>query len=437
MKRFPRPLLRMPRSLLRGMSLIELLVAVIVGVVVSLAIYTVLVSAEGRKRTTTSVNDINQGGSYVQYILDRWLRSAGSGFASGVTMNGSSTVYPYGCKLYAANSSAGQLLPAANQLPAPFASISQTFRLTPVLIIPNGTTPGVSGQPSDVLVIMAGSAGASEMATAFSGFPTANTAELLNTVDFSANDLVLLSEIQPQASSSSTASANYVLPCMVQQVQSNGSGSTTLSLGGSYAAATIASRNMIDMSDQGGAFNLGNISAGRAPNFLVIGVGANNTLFSYDLLQTTASPKQAIADGVFEIHARYGLASGGAGTAVNTWIAPDTTTSSYSYSSLSGGTTAATNTLRQIRAVRVGIIMRTSLPERTASSAGGSAYVAPASLTLFSDLEAAGNSTCSDSAQNGSVLTSTGALRYTRCLGTSERNYRYRVLDFTVPLRNL
>jgi type IV pilus assembly protein PilW len=65
--------------------------------------------------------------------------------------------------------------------------------------------------------------------------------------------------------------------------------------------------------------------------------------------------------------------------------------------------------------VRIGLILRTSLPERD--------VVSTKALTLFSDL--------------GSTLT------YTRTLKTDtedatrrERHYRYRTVELTIPLRN-
>ena len=66
-----------------GFSLIELLVAMIIGLIVSLAVYTVLTTFEERKRTSTSVNDISQSNTYALYLLDKKLRSAGSGFSAG------------------------------------------------------------------------------------------------------------------------------------------------------------------------------------------------------------------------------------------------------------------------------------------------------------------------------------------------------------------
>jgi prepilin-type N-terminal cleavage/methylation domain-containing protein len=69
-----------PRHAARGMSLIELMVALLIASIVTLAIFAVMSTFEGRKRTTTSVNDANQAGNYAMHLLDKLVRSAGSGF---------------------------------------------------------------------------------------------------------------------------------------------------------------------------------------------------------------------------------------------------------------------------------------------------------------------------------------------------------------------
>ncbi|MCX7277609.1 MAG: hypothetical protein NTZ15_09855, partial [Burkholderiales bacterium] len=73
------------------------------------------------------------------------------------------------------------------------------------------------------------------------------------------------------------------------------------------------------------------------------------------------------------------------------------------------GLTTANDYLQKILAIRVGLILRTSLPEKdTATTAS--------SLSLFSDL--------------GSGVT------YTRTLTDAEKLYRYRTVETTIPVRN-
>ena len=86
------------RAAQRGLTLIEMLVAMVIGLVVVLAVTSVVSLGEARKRSTTSTNDMNQSGSYAAYMIDRLLRSAGSGFAQTGTRG------VFGCRLSAARS---------------------------------------------------------------------------------------------------------------------------------------------------------------------------------------------------------------------------------------------------------------------------------------------------------------------------------------------
>lgn len=84
-----------------GLSLVELMVAMVIGLIVSLAVFSVLQTFEGRKRSTTSVNDIDQAGNYALYTLDKLLRSAGSGLSQsdgamfGCTLSASKGEHKY------------------------------------------------------------------------------------------------------------------------------------------------------------------------------------------------------------------------------------------------------------------------------------------------------------------------------------------------------
>ena len=83
----------------QGFSLIELMVSVAIGLIVTLAITGVLVASEQRKRTSTSVNDVNQTGAYISYVLDKAIRSAGSGFSE-------KSAAVFGCALKASRNGA-------------------------------------------------------------------------------------------------------------------------------------------------------------------------------------------------------------------------------------------------------------------------------------------------------------------------------------------
>ena len=383
------------RSAARGMTLIEMMVSLVIGMVLTLAVFAVMATFEGRRRTLTSTSDLDQAGSLALFQLDRWVRSAGSGF-------GQSADYAYGCALHAAKSGA-QILPAGT-LDAPFDAVnpgaSGVFRLAPVMILPGQTTPGASGNASDVLALMSSGASSGEMATLFNGAAAAAQLTLVNSVAFTANDLVLLADQQP-------AAAGGVSPCLLTQAAGTAivGTDTTMALSGTWYAATVATASVTGFSDTATAITLGNPGLNRPPAFQLVGVGSNNTLFSYDLLRTTDTPLQARGEGVFELHALYGVDTNGDGV-VDSWVSPSS--GSYTVASLSAGTAAAAGLLQNIKALRVGLILRTSLPEKE--------VLQSSTIKLFSDLGT--------------------ALEFSRTLSTAEQKYRYRTMEATIPVRN-
>ncbi len=405
-----------------GFSLIELMVALGIGLVMSLAVFGVLATSEGKKRTMTTANDINQAGNFSTFELDHIIDKAGSGIkTSGYVINGVPAPL-FGCKLFASLSST-TLLPLGT-ISAPFVSLNTTlggnYTLAPIIIAKNATTPGTSGQPSDALIVMSGAVGYGGIPQPFINDPTAPVLHLAHTVSIRANDLVLIAN-PPLVDSTA---------CMIEQVNAtflnnNGLGYINvppitqivdLPLAGTRYKNPIGSQDLntyptLPNGMQPMAMVIGNEVTGNMPSFEIIGVGDNNVLYSYDLLQPIANNPQPLAEGIFELHALYGVATNanvpGDPGIVDQWIDP--ATAGYDYVTLENGTLApAAQNLRTIKAIRLGLIMRTSLIEKTSVTAGP--------LTLFSDL--------------GAPLT------YTRTLSAAEQRYRYRVIESTIPIRN-
>lgn len=393
----------MKRALQRGMTLIELMVSLVVGSFLLVAVFGLMAGFEGQRRTLSAASGLDQTGSVAMFKLDQWIRSAGTGFTQAST-------YAYGCELFAAKSSS-TLLPMSGALPAPFASTNPgstgVFRLAPVLIIPGGTTPGVSGSASDVLVLMSGGNNDGQTPSQLATSATAAQLSLTNTMGFAPSDLALVVD---QQQSGSGGIAN----CLLTQVSSSWAASsgtsvvTTLDLAGTWYAATVGSTSMTGYSSTAMALDLGGsgTSGTQTPSFQVVGVGDNNTLYAYDLLNLTGSPLQAVADNVFEMHALYGVDTDNDGK-VDSWVSPSS--GSYTVSALMAGTQGAAVLLKNIKAVRVGLILRTALPERTQVTTASA-------LTLFSDL-------------------GTG-VQVSRSLSSAEQNYRYRTVEATIPVRN-
>lgn len=382
----------------RGITLIEVMVSLAVSAFISIVVVGVVSMVETSKRRTLAGSDMGQVGAYVQSVLDRSLRNAGSGFTQAAA-------YAFGCQLHAARSGI-QVLPrtSASPLPAPFTSVntgtSGVFRLAPVVIANGQTTPGISGQPSDVLIVMSGQAGQSEGAIPFTADAQLGTLLLQNSVGLAPNDLLLVTDRQPIASGTA--------PCLVEQVAPGFNAATaggTVTLTGTYATNSIGTAVLTDYSIVSQVLNLGNVVSGNPPSLQLIGVGDHNTLYSLDLLQTSGAPLQPMGDGVFELQALYGLDTTG-DQRIDQWVTP---TGDYAVASLMDGSFTANARLRTIVAIRIGLLLRSSVQEGSA--------VAPARLRLFTEL--------------GNDLT------YTRTLTTAEQRHRYRTLESTVPLRNL
>jgi type IV pilus assembly protein PilW len=375
------------------MTLIELLVAMAIGLVVTLVVSTLLVAGENHKRTTTSTNDAEQTGSYAFYALDRALRGAGSGFAE--------SAYPadrgvMGCKLNAA-----QILPRTTPFPAPFAASFLTgstsnLRVAPVLIAQNQSDGG-----SDVLVIMGGSGAAGGVSRAINGAGNSTSVILENTVGFSVNDIALVSQ-------------SGVTDCLLEEVASVST--PTLNVGGTtyYTQnGTATDLATLDASTSTYVTPLGNALT-NSVQFQLFGVGADDIFYSYDLLQnqlkvqgTGADTAQAIADGVIQMNAIYGLQTTASPGVLSTWAGPGD--AGYDVN------TVMTNpvTMESIIAVHVALVVRGEYYDKN--------IVSPASLTIFSGYTNV----------HGTSLTKVIGLNATA------QHYRYRVFEFTVPLRNM
>ncbi len=374
----------------RGLTLIELLVAMVIALVVTLAVTSAVTFGESTKRTTTSVNDMNQSGSYSAYLLDRAIRSAGSGFTQSWDLG------VFGCKLQAKYKN-GAVLPRTTVFPAPFekflgnATDVADLRMAPVLI---GKGQSPDGK-SDVLMVMGGNAGAGDVPRPIiSAGASDKIIRLDNTVQLKQNDIALVSQV------GST-------DCLLEQVESSfvdTKFNELVTLDGDYYTAGVGT-TLTSLAASGSAYltPLGNGTAGNV-QFQLFGIGANNTLVSYDLLRADGTDDtRTLADGVMEMHAVYGLDTNTDGK-IDKWALPDAP--DFDIKTLMKNPKLS----RQVVAVRVGLILRSPTLERD-----------PVSLTIpamFGD------------------IADTGVKRDAVTLKDYDQRYRYRVVEFTIPLRN-
>jgi type IV pilus assembly protein PilW len=146
--------------------------------------------------------------------------------------------------------------------------------------------------------------------------------------------------------------------------------------------------------------------------FQLLGVDpATNTLTRYDLLAQGAA--QPLAANVLALYALYGIADATTGR-LNNWIAP-TAASGWDTGTLLSDPTKFT----EIVALRIALILKDGLYQKDPVSAGKP-------LTWFN--------TGSDGIAISGLAA--GANTWTPAAGSSDEHYRYRVLEFVVPVRN-
>lgn len=380
---------RTPESI-RGFSLPELMVAVTIGLVLTLTISTMVAKQEELRRGLTSGNDLTSNAAYVSYLLDQELRSAGAGFSQRVASH-------YGCQLFVSRNNT-QLLPAPAAFPAPFSAIPQNPLLAPLIVFAGAGTNG-----SDVIAVATGNGALAETALTISpGSAAAGQVALNNTLGLRGGDLMLVSQPAPPVN------------CMLQQVSAGFAGgpAQVLTFGGTYAADTIGNVTLAGFAtgNPTTVTALGNVT-GNQPRLQLIGIGANNVLSAYDLLQL-APGVQALAEGVVDLRVLYGVTTlpinaNSAMRTVANWVAP--TAAGFTAAELRDGSAVSRDNLQSILAVRIGLILRSDQTEKTG--------ITPSTLTLFSDLPQ--------------------ALRRTYTVPAGTTTQRYRTVEFTIPLRNV
>ena len=373
----------------RGVTLVELLVAITIGLVVVLAVTSVLTLGEAHKRATTSTNDMGQSGAYASYVLDRAVRSAGSGFTQSWNLG------VFGCKLSASRGGTA-ILPRAAAFPGAFSGFlggaPNNLRMAPVLIGKSQSSAG-----SDVLMLMCGNAAAGDVPRPVRtpGALSANELRLDNVISLGAGDLALLSQAGTEE-------------CLIEQIATPNAGTPdVLPLGGTYYNAAGPYSTMRTSGPATPAY-LTPLGGSNNVQFQLFGVGDNRTLFNYDLLRangtgTDADAMLAIAEGVIAMRALYGMDTDGDGI-LNDWFDPGAT--GFDIATMMADPAKA----RQIVAIRVALVLRGTHYEKEA--------VSPSALILFSDL--------------------LPALHQTVNLPTADDpHFRYRVVDSVIPLRNV
>ena len=363
---------------MRGMSLPEILAAVLIGLIGMIVIMQVYATSEERKRTTTGTSDAQINGNIALFTLESASRSAGFGMVTAASNM-------LGCTTLAYDSNR----------PVP----NFTFLMAPVVI-----TVGAAGAPDRITVIYGSSPnvvqGEAFVAAAASGadFPLKNAAGIL------AGDLVVSSEAGLDCS---LAEVTGFVPTAINTVQ-HASGVTY-----SYVDTAGNTISPTATHNEGGGsgvnYSTGAMlyTLGRSPTVVTYQIGNDKlqtrTLIPYVPAQDSdgdGTSDADIGDGIVQLKALYGKDTDG-DAIVDTW-----------------NTTLPANEAQwmQVRAVRIALLARSAKFEKTAVTADCIAPNNPPNSPYWS----------------GGCFTMTNLAD-----GTDWHYYRYRVYETVVPLRNM
>jgi type IV pilus assembly protein PilW len=369
----------------RGVSLIELMVAVTLALVTIIVVMQVLSVYEARKRTATVGTDAEMSAAVGLYLLEREVRMAGA----GMTLPASFACNPGLNAYYKA------------------ATVSNGAQLAPVRIVDGGVVGGVA-RPDRIRVLRSDAAFGVAPATVIQSMAAASSAVMVHgSLGLAQGDLVLVS-------ASDGTKLCTLMQLSADPVPTGNGWQLSHASGVAYPynpanpAGAFTTAMQYDVGDI--VANLGRLGLrtfgvicndGGAP-------GATNScdLASWDTLAAPANPTLAQADSiaaqVVNLQMQYGVAPAASQT-VNQWV--DAT----------GGTWAAPTAadLLRIKAVRIAIVTRGNW-ERDPENPGN--LVSPASLVLW------------DAGQ---------ASELSIPLTNDERRYRYKVLRVVVPLINV
>lgn len=398
MPRTSQPLIRSPRSdrlSQQGFTLIELMVAMLIGLITVATVAHALQASEGRKRTTTSGSDATSNAAMALYTIERDARNAGFGMTT--TAGGLS------CEIKAKYGS----------------TAVQTFTLAPVVI-----TQGASGAPDTVEFLSSSKEGVPlPIKVAVDHPKTAANFFVQSDLGVEEGDLMVAIPPNPDAS-------NW---CTLFQVTNNtspgGAGGSGGGSGGAHGQNQVLHVAGQSEWNQAGGSNIFP-TAGYPAGSSLLNLG-NFTKHRYSIVNNALQLSAFdITDGVdnttdlytqiIQLQAEYGVDANPSDgvTAVTSWT-----------------TTTPTTALgwQGVKAIRIAVVARSALQEKLDKTAAG----ATVPLTVSST-----DADCQDPTKRNprAVCWAGGAINAlnTNNPGANDwQAYRYRVYEAVIPLRNV
>lgn len=419
----------------RGFSMVELMVAMLIGLIGTIIIFQVFEVSEGIKRTTTSGGDAQQNGAVALYVMEHDLRNAGMGF---------NDVTYAGCRILGYDSSR--------------ATQNFSLMLVPALICaPGSTAPGgycpgtgAPGTSPDQLTVFYGSqsriANSGQLGVNYTSGDA--SVSLNNTYAYSPGDVMVLMQPPAGTSNCSLMEATGVGLGGVGSLGVNAApaGSLYLLNTGTQVLARLNRGGGLGVSYGGTGtanvarvFNLGNLydpaSGAAMPVYNTYAIDASNALTvssAFVVDNVTRAPQvSAVADNIVHMRVQYGLDDG-----IKDGSVPFNTAAGVAGDGLVDRFVPATtfNALvplpwQSLIAVRLAIVARSALPERPAGANGADCDATTDGTEAMASIDRRPTWSGGIIDVSASGDPSPASMSYWKC-------YRYRVFETTVPLRN-
>lgn len=296
--------------------MVELMVAVVIGMVGMVALFQLSKMAEGQRRSTISGSDAQSNGMFAMYALQGDLRQAGYGLNWNVLLDCAAT------KAYNATRTPSTL---------------PTFPVAPVII-----GAAANATQSDTVTIFYSSSQQVTSPVALSSSPANATAAypLQSRFGYALGDLILLAERR-------TASVPIVTDCIVAQVSGLPAGSSDIE----HAASANYPYNESDAFGISFTTNARVFNLGPSPVRNVYEVASNNLTVRNFLSSAT---ENVLAPQIVQMRAQYCKDTDG-----------DTATDACNTT-----TPATAADWRQVLSVRVAVVARSGQPEKPSGSGG-------------------------------------------------------------------
>jgi len=373
-----RPSFSRPRSS-RGVSLIELMVGVAIGLIGVVAIFQAVSVWTKHTQTTSSGGDAQVAGTLALFNIERDLKLAGHGFGRAASS-------VMGCNVQV--------------------TVPGVINLRPVEIVASGPV----GSPDTINVFYGDSSFFVEEGTFLNS--TANTKKLPRRGGYRQGDLAVVAGV---------VAASAPPACQLIEItdDTDPNGWVAHTPGGAYvnfytASAAVATFNTASSP----AYGIGKIyNLGPTPRYDVWRIDNNRVLSRSDLI--SGAPAAQIADGVINMKAEYGYDANGDGRITNVeWVAALPIGADWT----------------RVLAIRVAVLVRSRQFERNGDpAASGTAAITPtaANPRYFATPGPARNFLMNnvDGGADGFGDADADPNNW--------RYYRYRVYERVIPLRNM